>query len=556
MPESVNVANRLRRQAQLNPDKQAIVLCKGPGKNGLLRTASHTFAELERDSDAAARGMLQAGIGPRTKTLVMVRPSLPFFSCFFALFKIGAIPVFIDPGMGGKRLLECVRNLAPEAMIGIPPAHMVRVMFKRNFPGFRTAITVGRRWFWGGKTWDEVRDFADQPFPIAPTDPGDLAAILFTTGSTGPAKGVEYSHAALDKEVSIIAETFNIGKEDKDCATFPGFSLFSVALGMTAVIPDMSPVRPGSVYPPNVIVPVNELGCTFSFGSPALWNRVSAYAHERGISMPGLKRVVMAGAPVPVHVHRRLLGGVLPEGGETYTPYGATEVMPVACISGSEVLAETAAETAAGGGVCVGYPAPGARVEIISITDSPIYEWDESLVVPAGQVGEIAVKADYASRHYHNLTDADDLAKIADGPAFWHRMGDVGRRDEKGRIWFYGRKAHRVRTINGDMFTIPVEAIFNRHRDVARSALVGVPDGNGYQRPVVAVELAKTPNQYSAAERARIHEELLELRKSSLVSERVGAILFHPGFPTDIRHNAKIRREDLALWAALELGLA
>ncbi len=547
---SVNIALRLRAHALRTPDKPAVAICRGPGRDGAFSYVSHSFAELERDSDAAARGLAAAGVGRGAKTLVMLKPSFAFFSCFFALFKIGAVPVFIDPGMGGRRLLECVRVLAPEAMVGIPLAHLVRVLSPRSFPGFKVAVTAGRRWLWGGHSWDTLRRFADEPFPLADTGPDELAAILFTTGSTGPAKGVEYSHAALDRQVGILAEVFSITPDDRDAATFPGFSLFSIALGMTAAVPDMNPVRPGRVEPENVLAPVRELGCTFSFGSPALWERVSAHAEKRGVRLPGLRRVVMAGAPVPAALHARLLGTVLGEGAETYTPYGATEVMPVACIGGREVLAETAALTAAGRGVCVGRPAPGVRVEIIRIDDGPIPAWSDALPAAPGAVGEIAVQADHASRHYHNLPKADALAKIADGPRFWHRMGDVGYRDEKGRIWFCGRKAHRVRTPSGDLFSVCCEAIFNQHPEVARSALVGIPGPDGFERPAVAVE-SRRP--LSAGERETVEAELLRLGGAHDLTASIRDVLFHPGFPTDIRHNAKIRREDLALWAAGEL---
>ncbi len=546
-----NIASRLRRHAAATPDKPAVVMCKGPGRKGAFRTELHTFSELDRDSDAAARGMARAGIGRGTKTLVMLKPSLPFFSCFFALFKLGAVPVFIDPGMGGKRLLECVRALAPEAMVGVPLAHFVRIASRSSFPGFKIAVTVGRRWLWGGVSWNKMREFSNVPFPITQPDGDELAAILFTTGSTGPAKGVEYTHAALDRQVGILSKTFAITEADRDCATFPGFSLFSIALGMTAVVPDMNPVRPGTVYPPNIIKPIQQLGCTFSFGSPALWGRVSAHAIDKKIHLPSLKRVVMAGAPVPAAVHRRLLGGVLPKAGETYTPYGATEVMPVACIGGSEVLAETAKSTAEGKGVCVGPPAPGARVEIIKITDAPIAAWSDALVAQPGEIGEIAVQAEHASRHYHNLPEADAAGKIADGEKFWHRMGDAGYRDDKGRIWFCGRKAHRVKARGGDMFTVCCEAIFNRHPKVKRSALVGVPDGEGFQRPVIVAETVK---KLGAEELKRLKPELLELGAANPLTAGIADILFHPGFPTDIRHNAKIRREDLAEWAEGAMG--
>lgn len=167
--------------------------------------------------------------------------------------------------------------------------------------------------------------------------------------------------------------------------------------------------------------------------------------------------------------------------------------------------------------------------------------------MPQGKIGEIAVQADHASRHYHNLPKADALAKIADGEKFWHRMGDVGYIDAKGRIWFCGRKAHRVRARNGDLFTVACEGVFNIHPSVARSALVGVPKADGFERPVLAVELRPGVD---ASQKETIRRELLALGEANPMTAGIEAILFHPSFPTDIRHNAKIRREDLAVWAA------
>ncbi len=547
MADHVNVGMRLRAASCRNPGKLAVAMCKGPGESSAFSMSSITFGDLDRDSDAAARGFEEAGIVRGVKTLVMLKPSVPFFSCFFGLLKVGAVPVVIDPGMGIKRLLECIRDANPAAMVGIPAAHAIRVLLPRYFRSMTINITLGRRWFWGGRTWDGFKKYADAPYAIAETSADELCAILFTTGSTGPAKGVEYTHGALNSQVGLIAEALKIDADDVDAATFPGFSLFSIALGMTAVVPDMNPTRPGSVYPPNIETPINAMHCTFSFGSPALWKRVSRHAAAEKITLPSLKKVIMAGAPVPTAVHERLLGNILAEGAETYTPYGATEVMPVSNMRGSEALAETAALTAQGKGVCVGKPVPGLRAEIITISDAPLAEWSDALLVSPGEIGEIAVQADHVSQHYHNLPAADRLAKIRDGKKFWHRMGDVGYKDEKGRLWFCGRKSHRVTTAAGTLFTIPCEAVFNQHPAVARSALVGVPGADGFSVPVMVVELEK---EHAAGDSAAIARELAEIARQNSVTAAISHILFHPAFPVDIRHNAKIRREDLALWAA------
>jgi acyl-coenzyme A synthetase/AMP-(fatty) acid ligase len=197
-----------------------------------------------------------------------------------------------------------------------------------------------------------------------------------------------------------------------------------------------------------------------------------------------------------------------------------------------------------------GKPAAGVRVEIIRIDDGPIPRWHDSLLLPQGEIGEIAVQADHASRHYHNLSKADAMAKMADGEKFWHRMGDVGYLDDRGRIWFCGRKAHRVRAAGGDLFTVCCEAVFNRHPRVRRSALVGVGERGGVQRPVIVVEPAAEAAKEDAV---RLAGELLALGRANPMTAVIDDVLFHPGFPTDIRHNAKIRREDLAGWAESRL---
>jgi acyl-CoA synthetase (AMP-forming)/AMP-acid ligase II len=309
----------------------------------------------------------------------------------------------------------------------------------------------------------------------------------------------------------------------------------------------MNPARPGHALPQNIIDAANRQGCTFSFGSPALWSRVSSYAAREGRTFQSLKRVVMAGAPAPAAVHARLLSGVLPEGGATYAPYGATECMPVANIAGAEILSGAGAETPKGRGVCVGRPAPGVRVEIIGISDSPIGEWSDQLLVPEGEKGEIVVQADHASSHYHGLPEADCLAKITDGGKFWHRMGDIGYRDAQGRLWFCGRKSHRVETGTETLFTVCCEGVFNQHPEVFRSALVGVPLPDGGKKPVMVVE---PKDRMTPGHENRLGRELLELGRKNPLTGGIGDILFHPGFPTDIRHNAKIKREDLAAWAA------
>ncbi|CAH2031512.1 fatty acid CoA ligase family protein [Trichlorobacter ammonificans] len=533
-----NIAAHLPAMARLQPETAAIIF---PEQNRTL-----TFRELDRLSDRIAHGLVARGVGRGVRTALMVPPSPELFALTFALFKVGAVPVLIDPGLGVKNLKNCLAEAAPSAFIGIPKAQVARLLFRWARESLSTVITVGPRLFWGGTTLARLIDgAAEQPFAMTDTGPEETAAILFTSGSTGPPKGAVYSHGTFCAQVAALRQVYDIRPGEVDLPTFPLFALFAPALGMTAVIPQMDFTRPGSVDPQQIIDTITTYNATTMFGSPALINRVGRYGAEQGITLPGLKRVISAGAPVPAAVLERF-SRMLPPEAEIFTPYGATEALPVCSIGSREILGETAAQTDRGQGVCIGRPVDGVRVEIIAITDEPIPRWRDDLTVADGTVGEIVVQGEQVTRSYFQRPEADRLAKITD-PAggFFHRMGDLGWRDDRGRLWFCGRKSHRVETVTGPLFTIPVEAVFNTHPAVFRSALVGVgPTGN--QRPVLCIET----EQGSTVPRETLQRELLELAAAHPHTAGIDTILFHPAFPVDIRHNAKIFREKLAVWAA------
>ncbi len=547
--ELCNIAMRLRRCAETHPRKDAVRAPRGRDWFGRLVYERITFRDLDRESDACARGFERIGLVRGVRTLVMLRPGIDFYTVLFALWKTGAVPVLIDPGMGIDRLLRCIEAAQPEAMIGTPLAHWVRLLKPGAFRSLLHWVTVGRRWLWGGYALRKLRDRRDEALPLSPTRPGHLAAVLFTTGSTGPAKGVEYEHGMFDAQCELIRQTYGIGGDDIDLPTFPAFGLFSVALGMTVVIPRMDPTRPAEVDPRAIVEALRAHDCTFSFGSPALWGRVADYCAREGIRLETLRKVLMAGAPVPVAIHRTLLEEVLPAGAQTHTPYGATEALPVSDMAGGEVLEKTAELTAAGKGFCVGREVHGVRVEIIPIDDGPIGGWREERILSANEIGEIVVRGPAVTKRYYRNEEATRLAKIPDATGFWHRMGDVGYKDEPGRIWYCGRKAHRVRTPSGTLYTVCCEAIFNRHPAVKRTALVGIGTPP-QQEPVLIVE----QHPEKAMNETALREELREIGAEYEHTRGIGRILFHPAFPVDIRHNAKIFREKLAVWAAERLS--
>jgi acyl-coenzyme A synthetase/AMP-(fatty) acid ligase len=479
----------------------------------------------------------------------MVTPSPEFFALTFALFKIGAVPVLIDPGLGTKNLKRCIEEAKPEAFIGIPKAQIARIVFGWGKGDLKTIITVGTTLFWGGSNLASLtRQSPDQPFTIATTKADDLAAILFTSGSTGSPKGAVYSHGNFSAQVDALKQVYRIEPGEIDLPTFPLFALFAPAMGMTAVIPEMDFTRPGFVDPQKIISTISSHNVTTMFGSPALINRVGRYGSEKGIKLPTLRRVISAGAPVPAAVLERF-SSMLAPGVEIFTPYGATESLPVCSIGSSEILSKTRNITEQGGGVCIGRAVDGIRVELIKITDEPIDLWNDNLKIADAEVGEIVVQGAQVTRGYFQRPEADQLSKIEDpSGGFFHRMGDLGRRDELGRFWFCGRKSHRVETSDKTLFTIPVEAIFNRHPAVFRSALVGIGK-KGDQIPVVCIELEKGIKN----SKQQILSELLAIAADFSQTREITNILFHPEFPVDIRHNAKIFREKLAVWAEEKL---
>ena len=550
-PPPCNIAAALPRLAAERPGQPAI-RCpgrRGPGNGLAAYDVVLDYRALDARSDAIAAGLARHGIGRGVRTVVMVRPSPEFFLLMFALFKAGAVPVLVDPGIDRRALRQCLDEAQAQAFIGIPLAHLARRLL--GWAKSATArVTVGRRWAWGGTTLARIeRDGAGAGPQLAATAPDEMAAILFTSGSTGVPKGVVYRHRHFVAQIEMMGQAFGIEPGGVDLPTFPPFALFDPALGLTSVIPDMDPTRPAQADPVRLHDAIERFGVSQLFGSPALM-RVLA---DHGRPLPTLRRVTSAGAPVPPEVVEKIRD-LLTEDAQFWTPYGATECLPVAVIEGRE-LQDTRAATEAGAGTCVGRPVPPNQVRIIAIDDAPIAHWSAVVELPAGEVGEITVAGPTTTDSYFNREAATIAAKIVEvradgGEQVVHRMGDVGYFDAEGRLWFCGRKTQRVQAADRALYTEQVEPVFNAHPQVRRTALVGV-GVPGAQRPVLCVELAAGVD---AGQFQRIQGELRTLAAAHAHTAPVATFLRHPGFPVDIRHNAKIGREKLAAWAGAALS--
>lgn len=547
MPNQHNIAAHLDEIAARQPERAAIHCPRRFGGKSAPAYRSMSFAELARETDLIAAGLVAAGLGRGVRCALMVRPSIELFVLMFALFKAGAVPVLIDPGIDRRALKQCLREAAPEALIGIPLAQAASLLLGWARASLKQRVTVnGRRWFWGGLTYARLRALgaAAGSFSCAATAADELAAILFTSGATGVPKGVEYSHGQFNAQIDMIRGTFGLWPGEVDLPTFPPFALFDAAIGMTSVIPDMDPTRPASADPARLVAAINQFQVTTLFGSPALIDVLGRYGEREGIRLDSLRRVLSAGAPVTPETVARMMK-MLPAKAQLFTPYGATECLPVCAIEGREIQA-VAHLTAEGAGICVGKPLVENQLRLIRISDGPVDEVSVNNVVARGVVGEIVVMGPSMSRSYFGRESANRLGKIHTEQGIWHRMGDLGRMDEQGRLWYLGRKAHRVETGNGLFLPEAVEGVLNGHPQVRRSALIGWTDA-GRIVPAVCIELRRDQDR---RDWESITKELRQWVARSSVTAPIRHFFLHRGFPVDIRHNAKIDRTALAIWAA------
>lgn len=514
-----------------------------------------TFGELSTRIAKTASRLQAIGLRPRDRVALFVADGPRFVILVNALFHLGAVPVLIDPGMGVDNVATCIKEQRPRGLVGIAKAQVLRLLKRSAFASVQVNVVVDGS-FPGAVRLRTDGDDRDSYLPMHRQAKDEPAAVLYTSGSTGVPKGVIYTHGMLMAQSSAIRDMFGIKRGDVDVCCFLPFALFSVAMGTTAVFPAMDFRFPAKASPTEILASLkNPLGdgsrsATSAFASPALWEPFSHHVVAHGERVPGLKRVLTAGAPVSPALHERLLQA-LPDG-DVWTPYGATEALPVSFMNGRGVVEETAAMTRRGHGTCVGRLAPGIEVRIIAVTDEPVGDIADAPSLPVGQRGEIVVKGPCVTRAYDETSerakDANAKSKIKDGDAVWHRMGDIGALDDAGRLWFCGRKAHRVQTAAGPLYSLPVEAVAETVWP-ARAALVW----RGASSPQQPVLLLENPVKVAAAKGRKMAPN--EVPPTSTVTQALHDVLgrddievraFATVFPVDRRHNAKIEREALA----------
>lgn len=534
----VNVARFLPEAAQQSPDRAAVIAPRKNWRGQVCGYETTSFQELDRLCGRAAALFNQQGLKQGQRALVMVRPGTDLIICAFTLFRLGIVPVLIDPGMGLRSFLNCVARSRPDILLGIPLAHRVSRLFTRHFRTIRHRIVVGGRVYRQALSADSSSEIPGQVHTTSDT----LAAILFTSGSTGMPKGVCYEHGMFEAQIRLLRKAYDFGDQEVDLPMLPIFALFNPALGMTTVVPAMNPSRPAAVNPWNIVSAIQKWGVTNSFGSPVLWKKIAGYCKARQITLPTIRRILIAGAPVSPQVLRDLKA-VIPNG-EIYTPYGATECLPVSHIAATEILENTWQQTESGKGTCVGRLFEEMQSVVLPVSDGVRSEFSLAEQLPSGQIGELLVRGPVMTLEYDRLPEETDKAKTREREtgAIWHRIGDVGYQDAQGRLWFCGRKVERVVLDDGVLYTDPVEAVFNCHEKVFRSALIGLVDREGKRFPAMVVEPERGCWPSSFLEREKWIQELRKIGARYSHTSGIRQFFFCRSFPVDVRHNAKIHR--------------
>lgn len=518
-----------------NPDAYAVV---EPGEQG----SSVTFGELSQQVESLAAGLLAMGIKPGQRVAVMIMPGIDLSRTVYACWRAGVALVLVDSGLGRKGMQGALRSANPDYLIGIDKALLAaRVL---SWPGQRISLTPlpnrRRRFLRVVNDLDSLASKgASAPAPDWPAQDA-IAAVVFTSGSTGPSKGVIYQHRQVQAQRDALAKQYSIGNDDRMVAAFAPFALYGPALGITSIVPTMDVTRPGTLTAKSLVQSIAQIDATLVFASPAALVNINKTKSDIDAgnkpALDAVRLVLSAGAPV----RQQLLeaaGDVFPQA-SLHTPYGMTEVLPVADISLEELKAIDPGNNEMAG-VCVGHPLAGVEIVIDPLARNGM---------PCGQyttapdvMGEIIVHAAHSRYHYDRLWHTDYLASI---PAGAHRSGDVGQLDSTGRLWVGGRLQHVISSPAGPVAPVAAEQCIETLAEVEMAALVGVGPP-GVQAIVAVVQQSARRVRHHGAELALIDR----VRQSVGNSLDIAAVLTTQRLPVDSRHNSKVDRTAVAVWA-------
>ena len=514
-----------------------------------------SWAAMARRVSELAAGLADAGVRPGDRVGLLVEPSADLTSVVYAVWRAGAVVVVADKGLGLAGMRRALRGAALDHLVAAPAGlAAARVM---GLPGSRIAVgplsAAARRALGVDHDLDELaRRGRSAPMPEAPGPEADCA-VVFTSGATGPAKGVAYRHRQVRAQVDLVRATYDLQPDDTFVAAFAPFSILGPALGLGSAVPDIDVTAPDTLTASLLADAASAVDARIVFASPAALRRVVATSAEltpgQRAALSRVRLLMSAGAPVPAALLSEV-GEVLPHA-SLHTPYGMTEVLPVTDISLTEIQ-----EAGAGEGVCVGHPLPGVEVAVEPLEAPGRTGEDAVLVHDAGVTGEICVRAAHVKDRYDSLWATERVASRHPG---WHATGDVGHLDEDGRLWIEGRAVHVISTAGGPVTPVAVEQRLESLDAVRAAAVVGVgPMGAQVVVAVVVRADAAGATRSRPARRVamdlRVADHALAAQVRQVARTAVAAVLTSDRLPLDIRHASKVDRLEVARQAARTLA--
>jgi acyl-CoA synthetase (AMP-forming)/AMP-acid ligase II len=510
----MNIAALMQQQADQRPEGIAIIDSRG----GTERKTS--FATLAADASRAAALFRKQGIGKGDRVLVFQPMSYELYVTLLAIFKLGAVAMFLDPSAGRDHVDRCCEIGTPAALVAGTKAHLLRLLSPslRRIPqkfviGWRVpgAISMAR-----AESCAPLREIelcaAEEP-----------ALLTFTSGSTGKPKAALRSHGFLLAQHRALERALKLVPGEVDLTTLPVFLLANLASGLTSVIPQADLRFPGRIQPAPVVDQLERNRVTRSAGSPAFYRRLLEYCEREDRRITSLRRIDSGGAPVfPSFLQR--LQRIAPEA-QIVSVYGSTEAEPMAHVAWGDISDGDQQEMRSGKGLLTGLPVEEVTLAILPDRfGEPLgpYSAEEfgAELLPAGEVGEIVVTGEHVLKGYlHGEGDRESKFEV-DGVR-WHRTGDAGLLDEQGRLWLLGRCSARILDERGLLYPFTVECAAQYIEGVRRCAMAShkgrrllllEADGS-LQADTIPTELAWA--------------ELDEVRMLKQI-------------PVDARHNAKI----------------
>jgi acyl-CoA synthetase (AMP-forming)/AMP-acid ligase II len=549
--EQANVSRHIVELAQVSAYKQAITCLAGRDSNGKMSYSHLTFRQLDQRSNELARGLQQAGVIRGTRAALQMLPGIEWFSITYALLKIGAVPILLQPALGIRKMAQCVKAVEPEILITEPKYQALQTFNANNYQSVHLHISTEKRWYSKGISITDLQKNDHASFQPAEMRSHDTGMIVFSTScESEKPKPTVFTHGMLNAIIELIRSVMAVTLESTLVTPFPFFMILAPATGIRQIIPASHSLKANKLDPRILVETIWDYGVTHLLMSSTRLMMLTEFLRNEAIFLPSMQRIASWGEPYPAFELQKL-HSFINEKTQIFPIYGMAEAPVISTLGSHKIVSETQVKTERGFGLCQGQVVDGLEIRIIEVNDRPIDNWSDDLLVDKGGIGELVVKGEAVSRQYYNNSKNDALHKIPDGKFMWHRTGDIGWQDTKGHFWFCGRKQDRITIAeNETLYTIPCEAVFMQHERVHRCIIVGVGPVP-YQTPVLIIELA--PGD-SGKYISTLTHELRDLALAYPHTGNIKNILFRKSFPVHSLYHQKINRKQLTIWAAKKLG--